>query len=155
MWLLFQVQDLFKPSSATRERLFCNVMLVWRGPFNLSRVQPPSAWKLGLHVRKNLSQIPYGIFRHPLQPQHFCEKLPHWIGFDHHPLLAYGVSKGLGHCAFIKVCYHTRLLMERIPFWKGHPSLGIQEGESHMLGEKRVARLKKDNERIIQVGREL
>lgn len=52
IWLLFQVKGLFKPSSVIRERLVYNVMLVWRGPFNLRRVPPPSVSKLGLHLGK-------------------------------------------------------------------------------------------------------
>lgn len=55
MWLLLQVKGLFKATSATGERLFCNVMLVWRGPFNLRTATPPSASKPGLHFRKSLS----------------------------------------------------------------------------------------------------
>lgn len=38
-------------------------------------------------------------------------------------------------------------------FWKGHASPGVQEGKSHTLGEKRVAKFTKENHRITEVGR--
>lgn len=105
--------------------------------------------------QKRSSQIPYGISTCPLQPQHLCEKLLHQAGIDYRPPLAYTVPKGLGLCLHQGVLPHRRPRMERIPFWKGDLSLGIQEGESHMLGGKRVARLMEENHRTTHVGRDL